>query len=73
VLSGSARDLLRSLAGSITAGGSPAPVTVRGFAADPPGSTDAGRRELAEHAVLADHVSADRGRGDVRHLGSGVG
>ncbi|WP_318307659.1 OmpA family protein [Amycolatopsis solani] len=53
VLSESARDLLRSLAGSITAGRSDAPVTVRGFAADPPGSTDAGRRELAEQRARA--------------------
>lgn len=53
VLSESARDLLRSLAGSITAGASRAPVTVRGFAADPPGSTDAGRRELAEQRARA--------------------
>jgi outer membrane protein OmpA-like peptidoglycan-associated protein len=53
VLSESARDLLRSLAGSITAGGASAPVTVRGFAADPPGSTDAGRRELAEERARA--------------------
>ena len=53
VLSESARDLLRSLAGSITAGRGNAPVTVRGFAADPPGSTDAGRRELAEQRARA--------------------
>lgn len=53
VLSESARDLLRSLAGSITAGGAGAPVTVRGFAADPPGSTEAGRRELAEQRARA--------------------
>lgn len=53
VLSESARDLLRSLAGSITAGGASAPVTVRGFAADPPGSTEAGRRALAEQRARA--------------------
>ncbi|MEU7789100.1 OmpA family protein [Amycolatopsis sp. NPDC049159] len=53
VLSESAGDLLRSLAGSITAGRTSAPVTVRGFAADPPGSTDAGRRELAEQRARA--------------------
>jgi outer membrane protein OmpA-like peptidoglycan-associated protein len=53
VLSESARDLLRSLAGTIRAGRASAPVTVRGFAADPPGSTDAGRRELAEQRARA--------------------
>lgn len=53
VLSESARDLLRSLAGSITAGRSDAPVSVRGFAADPPGSTEAGRRALAERRARA--------------------
>ena len=55
-LSDSARDLLRSLAANITArlSGRPgATVTVRGYAADPPGSTDAGRRELAEQRARA--------------------
>ncbi|WP_326568715.1 OmpA family protein [Amycolatopsis rhabdoformis] len=49
-LSPAARDLLRSLAESITARLADRPqatVTVRGYAADPPGSTPAGRQELA--------------------------
>ncbi|ADJ50780.1 hypothetical protein AMES_8954 [Amycolatopsis mediterranei S699] len=51
VLSPGALDLLRTLAGSITAAlaGRPgAVVTVRGYAADPPGSTAAGRQALAD-------------------------
>ena len=51
VLSPGARDLLRTLAGSITArleGKPGAVVTVRGYAADPPGSTAAGRQALAD-------------------------
>ncbi|WP_072477014.1 OmpA family protein [Amycolatopsis australiensis] len=50
-LSPGAESLLRGIAASITArlGGNPAaPVTIRGYAADPPGSTAAGRQELAE-------------------------
>jgi outer membrane protein OmpA-like peptidoglycan-associated protein len=49
-LSPAAKDLLRSLAGSISArlaDRPDAPVTIRGYAADPPGSTAAGRQELA--------------------------
>ncbi|QRP51161.1 OmpA family protein [Amycolatopsis sp. FDAARGOS 1241] len=49
-LSPAARDLLRSLAEGISArlaDRPDAPVTVRGYAADPPGSTAAGRQELA--------------------------
>ncbi|HWD00880.1 MAG TPA: OmpA family protein [Amycolatopsis sp.] len=49
-LSPGAQDLLRALAGSITArlaDRPDAPVTVRGYAADPPGSTTTGRQELA--------------------------
>ena len=51
VLSPGAQDLLRTLAGSITArleGRPGAVVTVRGYAADPPGSTAAGRQALAD-------------------------
>jgi outer membrane protein OmpA-like peptidoglycan-associated protein len=49
-LSPAAKDLLRSLAESISArlaDRPDAPVTIRGYAADPPGSTAAGRQELA--------------------------
>jgi outer membrane protein OmpA-like peptidoglycan-associated protein len=51
VLSPGALELLRTLAGSITArlAGRPgAVVTIRGYAADPPGSTAAGRQALAD-------------------------
>jgi outer membrane protein OmpA-like peptidoglycan-associated protein len=55
-LSAPARELLRSLAESIIArlSGRPgAAVTIRGYAADPPGSTEAGRRELAQQRARA--------------------
>ncbi|EOD66265.1 hypothetical protein, partial [Amycolatopsis vancoresmycina] len=48
VLSPDALDLLRALARSITAAGRSDPVVVRGYAADPPGSTAAGRQALAD-------------------------
>jgi outer membrane protein OmpA-like peptidoglycan-associated protein len=59
-----ARDLLRSLAGTITtrlAGHPDVVVVVRGYAADPPGSTDRGRTALATQrarAVAGELVSA---------------
>ncbi|MEV4050882.1 hypothetical protein AB0J55_06810 [Amycolatopsis sp. NPDC049688] len=48
VLSPGALELLRALAGSITAAGRSDAVIVRGYAADPPGSTVAGRQALAD-------------------------
>ncbi|MET8853061.1 hypothetical protein [Amycolatopsis sp. NPDC004625] len=56
VLSSGAVDLLRTLAGSIMAGPPGAVVIVRGYAADPPGSTAAGRQALADlrAGVVAD-------------------
>ncbi|MGW3964701.1 OmpA family protein [Amycolatopsis sp. NPDC005003] len=56
VLSPGAQELLRTLAGSITArlAGRPgAVVTIRGYAADPPGSTAAGRQQLADERARA--------------------
>ncbi|MBE8521819.1 OmpA family protein [Amycolatopsis sp. H6(2020)] len=56
VLSPGALDLLRTLAGSITArlAGKPgAVVTIRGYAADPPGSTADGRQALADQRARA--------------------
>jgi outer membrane protein OmpA-like peptidoglycan-associated protein len=64
-----AQDLLRSLAGDIVmrlAGQARAAVTVTGYAADPPGSTDRGRKALAElranavKAALADDGVTNR-------------
>jgi len=58
VLSPAAEGLLAELAARITArlaGNPPAVVTVRGSAADPPGSTAAGRAELADRRA---HVVA---------------
>lgn len=56
VLSPGAEDLLTTLAAGINArlaGQAEAIVTVRGYAADPPGSTAAGRAELADHRARA--------------------
>ncbi|WP_410608597.1 hypothetical protein [Amycolatopsis sp. lyj-109] len=67
VLSPGAQDLLRALAGSITArlAGRPgAVVTIRGYAADPPGSTAAGRRQLADERARA--VAGALGQAGVR-------
>ncbi|MGW5746398.1 OmpA family protein [Amycolatopsis sp. NPDC003861] len=53
VLSPGALDLVRALAGSITAAGRSDAVVVRGYAADPPGSTAAGRQALADQRARA--------------------
>ncbi|MDS0134006.1 hypothetical protein H5970_21155 [Amycolatopsis sp. CM201R] len=53
VLSPGALDLLRALAGSITAAGRSDAVVIRGYAADPPGSTAAGRQALADQRARA--------------------
>jgi outer membrane protein OmpA-like peptidoglycan-associated protein len=67
ILSPGAQALVRALAGSITArlSGKPgAVVTVRGYAADPPGSTAAGRQALADLRARA--VAGALGQAGVR-------
>ncbi|GHH54409.1 hypothetical protein GCM10017774_69440 [Lentzea cavernae] len=75
-LSPSARELMRQYAARVTAKLASRPdavVTVRGYTADPPGSTEAGRQELSSRRaqVVADALRDGGVRHRIEHSGGG--